>query len=141
MTPTERTRKLRDTLEYIAGTLISVIEETDLEPEPGESPVEAFCRPSLVGVTLEFDGTHLRTLQAALPVAADALAADEGTGDLRAALYACRRAMAGARDGLTETARREVHMHLSAELNDQEAAAEWHEATIAPVAADEGEEA
>jgi hypothetical protein len=51
--------------------------------------------------------------------------------ELEGALFASRRAMKATRDTLTKTARREVHIYLGAEVEDDEAAAEWYEAALA----------
>ncbi len=71
-----------------------------------------------------------------LEVQRDALLAEnrrhaEQIERLRGALADCRRAMKSTRSSLTPTARGEVHMYLSAELGDDRAADEWHEAAIA----------
>ena len=68
----------------------------------------------------------------AVPILLDALdAAERRCAELEGALFASRRAMKATRDTLTKTARREVHIYLGAEVEDDEAAAEWYEAALA----------
>jgi len=52
--------------------------------------------------------------------------------EVRHALAAARRAIHATRFSLTEQARRDVHVYLSCEAEDDAAAAEWYEMALAP---------
>ena len=52
--------------------------------------------------------------------------------ELQADLAAARRAMRSTRLSLTEQARRDVHMYLVCEMEDDTAAEEWERAALRP---------